>query len=154
MIRFERTFDAELVRAAIANPRTYRQHCCDGSPHITQFRPNMDESIQYVKVSSGDDYLGVFMFVPLNPICWEIHTCLLPSAWGPIAKEAGNAICPWIFANTPCVSVVTHIPEDNVLAHRFALDCGMTVRGLIPCSFQREGRIMGQYVLSINKGGL
>ncbi len=145
MIRFERTTDAALVREAIANPRTYRWHTFDGAPSIDEFQPVMSDSIWYVAAYDTDECLGIFMFVPQNPILWDVHTCLFPSAWGR-AAEAANACAEWVFTNTPCRHIITHVTEDNALANGLAIKAGFTARGFLPASFQREGQLLGQMI--------
>lgn len=144
MIRFERTFDAALVRRAIANPKTYKWHTCDGSPAIEDYQPSMGANIFYAAAWDGDEYLGCFKFEPLNPILWEVHTCLLPSSWGDRAHQAAVDCAAWIFANTPCRHIITHVPEDNALAAHLAVGSGFTVYGTIPASLPRGGKLLAQ----------
>lgn len=151
MIRFERTFDAALVRQAIAHPRTYRSHCCDGSPDREAWQPNMGNDIWYVAAWENETYLGVFMFVPHNPILWEVHTCLMPIAWGDRARECALSVAKWIWKNTPCEHIKTYIPDDNPLAVKFAHAAGMRIYGEIPRSFPRNGIVHAQLVMGIMK---
>src|SRR6185369_16871555 len=76
-----------------------------------------------------DTTLGLFLFHPHNSICWEVHTCLLPAAWGERATRAGKGVVQWIWKNTPCLRIITNVPAYNRLAYRFALRCGMTEFG-------------------------
>lgn len=145
MIRFERTHDPALVRQAIANPKTYAAHCFDGAPSIEAFEPIMSDAIWYVAAYEAD-WLGIFMFVPQNPVLWEVHTCLLPKAWGR-AVEIAQAAVAWVFANTPCRHIITHVPEDNTLAYRLAVGAGFEHYCTLRASFQRGGALISQFLL-------
>lgn len=149
MIRFERTVDVAQIRSAIAHPKTWRAHSFDGGPSINNYEPIINPGVWYIAAHNHDTFLGVFMFIQHNPICWEVHTCLLPSAWGEMATQAVEQLSPWIWANTPCRHIFTKVPDDNPLALRLARTAGMREFGTMPYSYPRDGRILGQTILCL-----
>jgi hypothetical protein len=81
------------------------------------------------------------MLVPANSICWEIHTCLLPHAWGERAPRcAGDAALG--LDEHAWRRIITNVPADNRLAFHFALEAGMTVYGKNEDSFLKGGKLL------------
>jgi len=91
------------------------------------------------------------MFHATNAICWEVHTCLLPCAWGERAYIAARALPEWIWRHTPCRRIVTNVPSSNRLALRFALRAGMTIYGCNKASYLKNGRLCDQLCLGLSK---
>jgi RimJ/RimL family protein N-acetyltransferase len=111
----------------------------------------MGDAILYLLVRDGDELLGMFMLAPHNAICYEIHTCLLPNGWGPRARRAARRCIEWMWANTPCRRLITHVPQYNRLALRFALDAGMRIYGCNRQSWLKDGAIHDQICLGLSK---
>lgn len=136
----------------MTHSRVYPHISDDYSPNSANYRPFEDESLWYVLVTSDDgELLGLFLFVPQNAINWEVHTCLLPKAWGPIARKAGRGMAEWVWANTLCHRITTSVPESNRLALQFALACGMTIFGRNEKSILKGGRLQDQVLLGISR---
>jgi RimJ/RimL family protein N-acetyltransferase len=140
-VTFERSTNYRLVHAILtADARSYDAMGDDAAPAREAFRPNESPAIWYV-IARADDgrALGLFVFVPLNSILWEIHNCFLPNAWGARALAAGRAVLPWFFAHSTARRIVGATPANNRLAVRYALKCGMVPYGTNPGAFQKHG---------------
>lgn len=148
---FERTKDYELVKTIATHPRIYAHISDDFSPAVENYEPMRDESVWYVIVKQGAELLGMFAFVPENAICWKVHTCLLPKAWGLRARQAGRGVIQWIFENTPCLRIITDVPFYNQLALNFAVDCGLIAYGVNRGSYMKFGKLHDQVVLGVSK---
>jgi len=154
MIRIERTRDAELVRAIITHPRIYPYVADDFSPIAAEFDPAAavaNESVYFLAAYDDDGIVGVWMLNPINSICYEVHTCVLPAHWGEKTREVVKEAARWMFANTPCRKVVTHVPSYNRLAHKLAVDAGMQPEGCNRKSWLKNGILHDQYVLGLCK---
>ena len=155
MITFERTFDYEQIRKIMTHPRIYPYISDDGSPAPEEFRPYEHEMIWYITVhdkrDEGTDLLGLWMFIPENTICWEVHTALLPCAWGPKGQLAARMLPAWIWAHTPCRRIITNVPSTNRLALHFAYKAGMKIYGVNRQSFLKNGVLCDQICLGISK---
>lgn len=150
-MRIERTFDEELIRSIITHPKIYPYASDDSSPAADRFRPSMHESIYYL-TPIDSEVMGVFMLVPVNAITYEVHTCIQPEYWGKKAAEAARLLIDWMFGNTPCRKIITHVPAYNRLAYRFAKQAGLADEGLIKNSFLKHGQVYDQHLLGIAKG--
>lgn len=150
MIHIERSFDYDLIRAIMGNISIYRRICDDRCPPAAEFRPIESEEIWYCIVWDGNDLLGLWMLVPQNGICYEIHTCLLPHAWGARARRAAAAMAAWIWENTPCRRLITNVPANNRVAYHFALQAGMEVYGRNEASFLKNGKLLDQICLGMS----
>lgn len=149
---FERTHDREVVRAVMAHPRIYPHIADDGCPPATEFEPLEHPGVWYVLVRDEGRPLGLFVFVPQNSVCWEVHTCLLPWAWGRPAAIAAAEMARWIWEHTPCRRIVTSVAAYNRLALRFAERAGMTEYGRNPASWLKDGKLHDQVLLGMSRG--
>ena len=149
-ITLRRTDDYELIRGVMTHPAVYPHISDDGCPPVEEFRPSESESLWYVVAEDAGELLGLWLLVPLNSICWEIHTCLLPCAYGPRGQAAAKEMAAWIWANTPCRRLVTTVPKPNQLALRFAVRAGMQEYGRNPASFLKNGVLHDQVLLGMS----
>lgn len=148
---FERTRDMKLVRDVMTHPRIWPWITDDGTGPADQFTPPDLPSVWYVAVRDGNDFMGIWMFVPRNAICYEVHTCLLPKAWGSFAVEASRAMSRWMWENSPARRIVTAVPAYNRLALNLARNAGMTQYGTDPQSCLKGGKVWDVHLLGISK---
>jgi RimJ/RimL family protein N-acetyltransferase len=151
MLTFERSRDFAIIGEIMRHAKLYDACADDFSPTRERFVPREEEAIWYVLARNGERVLGLFALAPQNAICWEIHTRLLPESWGAAASAAARGVVLWIFANTPCVRLVTACPAYNRLAIRFAERAGMTCYGINLASWQKNGKLFNQVLLGISK---
>jgi RimJ/RimL family protein N-acetyltransferase len=155
MITFERSFDYELIRRILIHERIWPHITDDGSLAREEYKPAEHDAIWYVIVrdvrEEGVDLLGLWMFTPQNAVCWEVHTALLPAAWGARGQLAARLLPEWIWANTPCRRIVTNVPETNRLALHFAAKAGMKVYGVNRQSWMKNGVLCDQICLGLSK---
>lgn len=147
---FERTTDMELVRAIMTIPDLYRRAADDlaGSPE--DYTPPDHPSVWYILAHEGEELLGLWILMPENAICWDLHTRLLPSAYGPLSRLAMEALFGWIWKNTPCQRIVTKVPVFNRLAMALGKDVGMVEYGRNPQSFLKAGLLHEQVLLGVS----
>jgi RimJ/RimL family protein N-acetyltransferase len=153
VLTFERTRDWELVREIFTNPRIYGAASDDFSPAPEHWKPIEHEDMVYLLVRDGEELLGMFVLIPHNRICWDVHTCLLPVAYGSRAREAAKGAAAWVFEHTMCIRIVTEVPEYNHLAYRFAQAAGMTEYGFNPRAYKKSGQLCGVHLLGMSKPG-
>ncbi len=151
MITFERSFDYDALRTIVTHPMIYDHISDDGSPDVEDFELIKSQLAWYVMTWDDDELLGCFTFIPQNAVCFEVHTCLLPSAWGDRAAEAAAGVVQWMFANSPALRIVTNVPEDNRLALRFAKAAGLAMYGVNTDSYLKRGVLMNQILLGVSK---
>jgi len=157
VIHFERSFDYELIRKIITHPRIYKHLVDDSSPAREDFYPMEDEAVWYIVVreifpdAEPEEVLGLWMLHPHNSICWEIHTALLPNAWGERAHRAVRMVFDWIWENTPCRRLITNVPSSNRLALHYAVGAGMKIYGVNEASFLKGGVLCDQVCLGLTK---
>ena len=151
-MHFERTREGALIRRVLTHPSIYPHITDDSAPTPEQYVPNENDDIWYVTAKDADELLGIFILVPQNCATYEIHTCLLPCAWGARAAVAALGITPWFFAQIDrCHRIVTNVPANNRLALRFARKAGMTQYGLNPLSFLKAGVLHDQHLLGLSR---
>jgi RimJ/RimL family protein N-acetyltransferase len=148
MLTFERSFNYRLIGEVMRHPALYQAD--DFAPCRECFEPLEHPLVCYVLVKDADELLGLFILEPQNHVCWQIHTRLLPCAWGARAAEAAKGIIAWVKNYTPCRRLVTICPAYHRLAIRFAKRAGMTEYGVNPDSWQKDGRLHHQVLLGIS----
>lgn len=149
-MKFERSRDFALIRRIVTEPRSYRAASDDRTPSPEDFVLNESEAVWYVIARDAGELLGLFAFTPQNAVCWEIHCCLLPAAWGRSAEALRGAIA-WVFANTECRRIVGSTPAYLRLAVKMAAAAGMEPYGINRRSFLRGGMLHDQILSGIGK---
>lgn len=134
----------------MTEPHVWPHISDDFSPPPDEFEPPENDSITYLLVRLDGVPAGVFVFMPQNGVCWEVHTCLLPSLWGPGAAEAARQAARWVWRNSECRRIVTNVPAYNRLALRFAKAAGMTEYGRNPKSYMKNGILEDQILLGMS----
>ena len=149
-MQFERTNDFELVATILNHPDIYPHITDDNSPAVLS--PTLNELTWYVAVRGDrDELLGLWLLVPQNSICWEVHTCLPKAAH---YRDIGRQALEWLWANAPKVQrVVTAVPENNRAARIFAKRAGLIEYGCNPASFLKDGKLHDQILLGISRPG-
>lgn len=151
MITIERTRDMVLIRNIMTHPKIYSKISDDGCPPAAEFQPAKDEMIIYALARDGSQPLGIWMLIPHNSVCWEIHTCLLPISYGERALKAAAAMLEWFWKHTDGNRLFTNVPSYNRLALRFAKKTGMKQFGVNEKSFLKDGKLYDQIMLGITK---
>ena len=157
MIRFERSFDYGLVRSIITHPKLWNHLSDDLTGPASEFQPVAHPAIWYVtpynhySEDEPPELLGLWMFVPQTSICWDVHTALLPIAWGGVGLLAARLLPGWMWANTPCRRIITSVPSSNRLALHFAIKSGMKIWGVNRESYLKGGILRDQVCLGLSK---
>jgi len=144
------TFDYDFIKEVCVTPSVW-PHISDDNCAIDEFTPS--DSMIYLMVEDKGEKMGFFGLSAVNTICYEIHTTMLPKAWGKTLRYT-KEVLDWIFTNTGCLKVVTFVPETNKKALNLALKTGLKTEGFIDKSFLKGGVLIGQYLLGISKGDL
>lgn len=150
MIVVERTFDLELIKSIATHPKVYPHINDDNAPSAEQYQPPDPWAVWYITVKDEGELLGMFALIPQSSVCFEVHTCLLPVAWGERATLAARAGRAWMWVHSPCRRIITNIPDDNRLALRFAKRAGMTEFGINEKSRLRGGKLIDQHLLGVS----
>ncbi|HEX3941583.1 MAG TPA: hypothetical protein VHX11_08895 [Acidobacteriaceae bacterium] len=148
-MNFSLATDRDAIRRVITDPQLYPRMSDDFSPPPAAYEPPKEAT--FIEVRDGEELLGYFGLIEENAVCWKVHTCLLPSTWGPRAKQASREFIAWLWQNTRCQRLITDVPSDNRLALRFAKQGGLTEYGINPKSFSRGGVLLDQFCLGISK---
>lgn len=150
-MNFWETHDLGVVKRILSHPRIYPHITDDFSPPVESFEPGIHPNIHYVlAVSDEDNILGCFVFEEHSPVVWEVHTCLLPEAWGS-SERICRMVAEWVFSRTEVNRIVTQVPAHNRLAYRLAKRAGMTEYGRNPASFKKHGVLEDVILLGLTR---
>ena len=148
---FEWAEDLELVRTVITHARLYDAISDDFSPSREDYRPPVSPAIRYLLVRDGGEFLGLWMCVAHSEIVLEVHTCLLPRAWGRRAAIAARECAEWLWRHTKAQRIITAAPSCNPLAIAFAKRAGMEQYGRNPRAYQKRGELHDVVLLGISR---
>ncbi|MDE1868048.1 MAG: GNAT family N-acetyltransferase [Thaumarchaeota archaeon] len=143
------TFDEEYIARCHAS--VWKEIADDFSVNQTLFFPDMSDRNYWLTAHHDGEELGVFLGRKLNPIHYEAHIILLPSARGLASKAARHAV-RWMFDNTQCERLIGCIPVYNKLAINVAHNAGFEDFGINKNSFMKNGKLWDQVFLGISRG--
>jgi RimJ/RimL family protein N-acetyltransferase len=154
-VRLERSFDYELIRKTLtSDAKAYRAMGEDATVPAEQFEPNRHPLIVYLVAWDGEPEVpaALFVFVPVNAVCFDAHFWVNRRFWGPRARELGRAALGWMFQETAAERITGAIAADLPGAIRYARDCGLVDYGRHPKSIRKGGRLLDLVLLGISKG--
>lgn len=152
MLNFSRSDDWPLIREIMTHPRVWPHISEDTSPSVDEFVPCEHESFWYVLVSNDTGPLGLFLLQPHNGVHWEVHTCLLPAGWIHGSRAIAAEAIAWLWRHAPRLErLTTIVPQNNLLALRFAEAMGMIEYGVNPNSVLKGGQLLDQVLLGMNR---
>lgn len=93
----------------------------------------------YIVIKPHDDTL--FLFKAMNKIMYEMHVCIVRGKARKQGIRSAAKAARWLFNNTQCQKIVTHIPVFNELSLMFAMVCGMKREGLIKGGYLKDGKL-------------
>jgi hypothetical protein len=150
-MKFERTTDLDLMKRIITTPEVWPFVSDDFSGDPESFQVPSDPRIWNMLVIDDEALLGAFVFVPRSGICWEVHTLMLPGHGAARAAQASREMAAWIWANTPCLRIITEVPDFNPLAFKFAVQAGMVQFGRNERCVMKFGELHDEILLGMNK---
>lgn len=148
-ISIERTYDMALVRRIVTDPAIW-PHVHEDGTERDGWEPCASDEFMWM-LASGSEPLGVFLVHARGVACFEMHTCILPHAWGEGAKQAAQELLRWAFTDGGCMKMVTNVPAYNRAALRFAKAGGMREEGINRASYLHAGQMIDQIMLGITK---
>lgn len=152
MITFERTTDDDLIKSIRTHPKIWPAFADDFTAAPEASYSALDTTqIGHLLVKYDGVLAGMFIFIPHNRICWEIHTCLLPDFWGRKAFEIASALAAWVWKETSCMKVFTVVPAYNRTALAFSRRAGFVQFGLNERSIMKHGKLQDQVMLGISR---
>lgn len=140
----ERTFDPVLL-ALYANHPEVRPHIGMVEAGPLEFSEWMANPANVCLAVRG----GCFCFGQDEPGRFELHTFLTPEARGARVIPAFYAAARWMFTQTPCVEIITRLPETNRPADLMARRAGF--QPLYTLEKAWEGVDLRYFTLTLDK---
>lgn len=156
-MRVVRTINAALIKQLIDNEKLWDRLSEDWSQDFASWMPDVDSSIWLLVVDESEDEVvdvrGVFAFAPETHIVYRFHPAILPDKWGETKKniQAGKLALSWLWEHTAAEKVVARSPILYPDALKWAQRVGLKREGICRNSFLKNGKLVDQYHLGINK---
>jgi len=151
MIEIIETFDEDLIREIVTDDNIYPYVSDDFSPDPNKYAPTLGDHLHWLLIRDEGGVCGVFFVHRINAAIYECHTCILKGHRGMKAVEAAKSAVSWVFANTQCKSLITHVPESNIAAYNLAKNAGFTDIGTIPDGWLKNGELSPLKLLGVKK---
>jgi RimJ/RimL family protein N-acetyltransferase len=152
MINISETFDIDLIRSIVTDDDIYPYISDDLSPPPNNYTPQSGTGLHWLLVTdANDDICGLFFVHRCNAAMYECHTCLLKGHRGQKAVVSAIAAVKWVFENTPCEVIVTHVPAYNHPAYRLAQSAGFSPVGVIANGWLKNGELHNLNKLEITR---
>jgi hypothetical protein len=149
-MRFERTTDADLVKAIVTHPQIWPKITDDNAGSPEDWQPSMSDAAWYVLIWDDEDLLGLWAFFPENSVTWKAHICFLPDAYGR-SKWATMELFDWIWHTTECQRIIGEIAWSNRLALRMVISAGCVPFGIDSASFLKNGILEDRVAVGISR---
>jgi hypothetical protein len=151
---FYRTKDYDAVRLILTDPNIYPWAGDDSLPPVDEFQVNEHPGIWYVMVAQGDCIVGMFVLIPENTVCWQVHVNMLCWAKTREKWQAARELIPWIRENTQCKRLTASIPEFNRRALIYGTHgLGMRYVGRQAKAFLHGGELRDLIILGMSVNG-
>jgi hypothetical protein len=155
-MRLERTEDVALISSIINHPEIKPHIILDGQtdlpipihPSVYHLIPKIDVGVEPGMIESIP--IGIVMFFPVNPICWNPHVCILPQYRG-MGTEALMWGIEWMFSNTECKKLIAHPPVTNTAMIQVFKKLGFHLEGVSPKSVMKNGELVGRILYGLEK---
>lgn len=149
-MRLERTQDAELIRGVVTHDSIW-PHVSEDCASREAWEPIIHDMVYELAIYDDAGFGGCFILIPESSICWQVHTCILPSHRGEKARQATRLCAEWMFSNTECQHIITKVPSYNRPAYKLAIDTGLKPIGLIECAWAKNGEFFDVHLLGVKK---
>lgn len=150
-VAFEPTTDLERVRQILTEPRCWAQMANDHSVDPQAIQVPEGPQHLYLLAKHAGCTMGLVMLSKRSLICCEMHTSMLPWAWGDLVYRAAIGILPWIWENTEYLRVISYVAERNRLALRVAKTAGLDQWGTNAGSIMRGGILESEIWLGASR---
>ena len=146
--------DLEFVLKVIDHPDVYNISSDDGIYQITQDNVELflqNDLVHIIIPTLDEEDMGFFLFIQVNIVTVELHTCILPEYRGIKVVEAAQLVKDYIFNQAGYRKIVTQVPWYNKSAIFMALRCGFKKEGINKQSFLKDGILFDQYYMGLCK---
>lgn len=151
-MKIVQTEDVDLIRTIMTHPQVWPHISDDASGAPEKFDPSgLVGKAHFLLAVDGDEVCGMYLVHRHNAVLYEVHTCILPHAYGERADAAAQALLDWVFAHTECRHLMTFVPKPNRTALAYAQRAGLQIEGNVPASFLKDGVAHDQTLLGIGK---
>jgi RimJ/RimL family protein N-acetyltransferase len=148
MIDIELCIDEKTIKDILTTDGLYDIIKDDGSPSKESLK--IDTSWFHLLIKRDGITIGLAQFHSINSSTLVGHINMLPKVWGQRIDEGPKKALQWIKQHTHCKKVIAFIPEECKHVLKAAERYGLKQEGFIDKSIQRNGVLMGQYVMGIN----
>ena len=151
MLTIEKTEDMDIVKQIMTHPKIYPNISDDYSVSADKFVPPENKNIWYLLVKNDGVSVGLFLGVPKNSVCMEVHHYLLPELWGKQTLKAAQMALNYLWEHSMCQCVIGFTPLYNKLAVRYAIGVGFTLLGNLPSSYLKNNELWAQAIFYMER---
>ncbi len=144
----EETRNRELVERVLKHPEIYERITQDGAPKCEDYQIYMPKKAIFLSGSEDGELVGVMIFDPLGPVCFDCHIHVLPEK-RTRALVFAKSCFDWLWTHTAAIKITAQIATYFPDVLGFANKCGFVPEGINSRSFVKGGRIYDQIYLGL-----
>lgn len=139
-----------MVHRVLSHPSVFYSASDDG---IEEFTMEYSEAILSEKktICLMPHKNTFFLFSPMNYIMYEMHVAIIEGDTRKKGFKHAIEASRWIFENTPCQKLISHINVEHLRAIMFASICGMKEEARLKDATLKGGRLHDVVILGATK---
>ena len=139
----------EAATKILTHPSVYPIVGDDNSMRAEDFSiPEMFKPL--VCIALGGQPAACTIYHWRNCVTAEVHVSVLPE-WRSASYLAGRDMLTWLWTETPAEKLVGMIPTDNRQALLYTLRLGFKIEGICSKSFLRNGQLLDQTMIGLER---
>lgn len=152
MLRYARTYDPDLIRQFLSEPKVARWSLEDGmsADDLVALNPRDTPQVWYIVALDERRPIGLFCYEPRTTVKYVVHLAIAPAEW-PRAVEAFKGVNEWACRHIGMERIAGEIPSDNAHALRLAKRAGFEMVGTERHAYRRGGELRDIRIVGINR---
>lgn len=153
-ISVERTYDKELIRKILTEPRIWDCIAEDGE-HSGLFEVDLNKNI-FLALIHRRVCIGIYVLHAFNGCTLQIHANMRPEYRKLFATESGERILDWFRDNSPekYTKLMAYIPTLYPHVYHFTINRGFKDEGLLTKSYRKKGKLHDIHILGLERDAL
>lgn len=145
-----RTFDTQLVREILSDPKLNKRVTRDGD--VMMFDPENQRELYYLLATDGDETIGFVLYHMFNsPICFQLHLNYLSKYWGSNLDKYTKKSVDWMLENTDARKLIALCPTIYPTVKAHISKSGFTEEGILKDSSIFNNKICDNAIMGLSK---
>ena len=153
-ICIDRTYDKNLIRAILTDPRIWDSIAEDGQ-EVGMFEVDLNKNM-FLAVNHKGACIGIYILHVFNGCTLQIHANLLPEYRKDFATESGQKMLDWFRDKSPekYEKLIAYIPVIYPHVYHFTMNRGFKDEGRLISAHRKNGDLHDIHILGLERKSL